>query len=630
MKIGNRWVAILLGIVAVCTTMPANAEFVPGTTAPNLKAQDIYDTLVDLKLIAEKNPSLVVLFFFTIASGEDIALKLDYLDQKYGSEMLQVVALGWRDDKDALKEFAENRDINYHIIDPAETQSLPWRDSVLGLPMTVFLTTGDEPSIERVLYGSGDNNIIIEIAENWFQQGKTQALDAAADAIEKGESTSDAKELKGFILTAEGKLDEAELEFGEIESKTGLAKVALERGDYDAAVGYADDAGTGYAQAIKGEAYMRSGDFEKAAAALGDAPDSAERAWQKSAAVNAQGRLEQAQGNPDAAVGKYQQAVSLDPYNVVALSNEGAVHREQGDLDAAQAVLQKAADVRADDPLVLAMLQQVSRELEEANDIKRQELIQSQITDLAARFTEMKASGALDAVDSWTTRPLVLALLPGNSEAFFPRAGTNVVLQRELEARLNSDGRVQVVEREMLAELLQELNLGSSELADASTQQQLGRVLSAGLLGFIDFAQVGGDTLMYLRFVDTETTSIFHQASYSLDARNPLAAVDGAVSETLAKLADGRELKGVIADVSDPDNILIGLGKKHGVQVGDRFTVLVEGDPVEVGGRVIAHRQKPVAKLEVSAVEDEYAVCTASNVRDGVALAKEMKIRSDS
>lgn len=629
MNMKNRVFALILGVVLLLGATTARAEFTPGNDAPDLKAKDIYDALVDLELIAETDPSLVVLFFFSIASGEDIALKLDYLDQKYGKEMLQVVALGWRDERAALKSFAEERDIRYHIIDSEEAKDLPWRESVMTLPMTVFLTTGAEPRIERVLYGASDDNIIIEIAENWFQQGKDEALDVTADAIAQGENAQGAKELKGFILTAEGKLDEAEAEFGEIDSKTGLARVALERGDYDTAISYADDAGTGYAQSLKGEAYMRTGEYEKAASALDGASASADRSWQKSAAVNAQGRLEQATGNPDAAVGKYQEAVSLDPYNVVALSNEGAVHREQGDLEAAQQVLQRAATVREDDPLVMAMLQQVARELEEANDIKRAELIQSQIADLSERFAAMKADGTAGATDNWSTRPLVLALLPGRSGAFFPRAGTDVVLQRELEARLNGDDRVQVVERQMLDQLLQELNLGSSELADGATQQQLGRVLSAGLLGFIDFAQAGGDTLMYLRFVDTETTSIYHQASYTVDSRNPLASIDGAVSETLAKLATGRELKGLIADASDTDSVIINLGKKHGIDVGQTFTVLVEGDPIEVGGRVIAHRQKPVAKLEVTSVEEDYAICAAGNVRSGVTLAKEMKIRAD-
>ena len=42
---------------------------------------------------------------------------------------------------------------------------------------------------------------------------------------------------------------------------------------------------------------------------------------------------------------------------------------------------------------------------------------------------------------------------------------------------------------------------------------------------------------------------------------------------------------------------------------------------------VIAHRQRPVGQLKVTVVEDDYAIGSASNLREGVALAKEMKIQ---
>ena len=436
----------------------------------------------------------------------------------------------------------------------------------------------------------------------------------------------------GHILVAEGKLDEAEKEFGEIGADAGLAKVALERGDLEGAIAAADKAGdNGYAQAVKGEALIKSGDLEKAEASLAAAASAEIPEWQKSEAVNAQGRLAQANGDIDKAVEQYAKAQSLDQYNVEALSNEGSAYRERGgekDLALAKETLEKAAAIRPDEMTNL-MLQQVRTELEEANDLKKGELIKSLITDLSKRYEELKAKGEAEPTDDWTSRPVVLAFLPGETKGkiVFDRAGTDMVLQREIEVQAQGKNGIQVVERVMLDKLLQELNLGSSELASGDTQRRLGQVLSAGHLGFIDFAQVGADTMLYLRLIDSETTGIFFQASQKIDDSKPSETVASVVNALAEKLASTEPLQGLIADAAASDAVIINLGKKHGAKEGLEFKILQDGDPIEVGGKIIAHRQKPVGKLTLTTVEQDYAIGTASNLAEGVTLAKEMKVQ---
>ena len=134
--------------------------------------------------------------------------------------------------------------------------------------------------------------------------------------------------------------------------------------------------------------------------------------------------------------------------------------------------------------------------------------------------------------------------------------------------------------------------------------------------------------MVYLRLVDTETTAITFQTSDKLNENNPGAAVQTLVDAILAQVVNSRELKGLIADAASDDAIIINLGKKHGVKEGQVFTAYVDGDPIEVGGRVIAHRQKPVGKLTVTAVEDDYAVCNATNKAEGASFANEMKVKA--
>lgn len=624
-------VRVLMILAVIGLGSPAGAQFVKNDPAPAIDAVDIHGKTVSLDQIVQQGRDVVILFFFSPQSGQEMANKLAMLDTSYGGRELEIIALGFKEDAATLRKFAENFQIKYAVIDSAAVKDAEWVKKVDVLPLTLFVVT-ETKTIERIVRGGGqDAQVLKDAAEAFFRRGQLeQASKIAQAALTAGENPQQVKELNGFILTAEGKLDEAEKEFGAIDSKAGMAKVALERGELNTAVELANQApDNAYAQTVKGEALLKEGKVDEAAKTLESAAAQPAPDWQKSETLNVQGRAQHQQGQTDAAIGNYRQAVALDPYNVIALSNEGAAQREKGDLAKAEDVLQQATKFRPDDMTTL-MLQQVQRELKDANDTEKGKLIHAQIADLTKRFQEMKAAGTAQPADDWSTRPLILAFLPSaaSTPVFFERAGTDVVIQREIETRLQGNNSVGVVERQMLDKLLQELQLGSSELASADTQKRLGQVLSAGMLGFLDFAQVGADLMVYLRLVDTETTGITFQTSEKVDENHPGAVVQTLVDALLAQVANGRELKGLIADASGDDTIIINLGKTHGVKEGQEFTVYVDGDPIEVGGRVIAHRQKPVGKLTVTAVEQDYAVCKAANKAEGITFAKEMKIKA--
>jgi len=627
--------ALAIGLLvsfALLFALAAGAVPAKGEQVPSFKALDIRGQDVDLDTIMGNKPDLVILFFFTTSTGEEIAVKLRRLDALY-KEKLRIVAIGWKEDEPALKKFAEDLNIDYYIIkDTPELGSEKNFGPFTTLPLTFILT--DKKVVLKSLVGSGraEADVISDVAQVYFQQRKTEQAKAVADeAIAAGEDPKVAGSVKGFALAAEGKLDEAQAEFGQIDSKEGLAKVALEKGDAAKAIELANAAGpnNAYAEAVKGTALMRTGKLDEAQAAFDAAATKPAEDWQKAEAVNGAGRVAQEKGETDTAIKKYQESVALDPYNVVALSNEGAALRQKGDLKKAEEVLSKAQDIR-DDGVVKAMLQQIQKEMKDANDVKRGELIRSQINDLKARYEALKAAGKDKPVDDWSTRPMVLAFLPSSSEqsAFFDRAGTDVVLQREIEAKVQSDGRVKLVERAVLDKLLQELNLGSSDLAKQDTQLQLGKVMSARVLGFIDFTSLGNDTLMYIRLIDTETTSIAAQIKRSVkDLSNLDGLVDGVVQEIVKKAAEDRQLQGLIADAAADDAVIINLGKAHGAKLGQRFLVVKEGDPIEAGGKIIAHREAKVAMLEVTTVEDEYSICKVIKKEEGIQLAKEMHIK---
>ncbi len=622
----RKWALYTLLTLVLVTATGTSAQFIKGASAPSIDAVDIYGNTVNLDALIQKGRAVIILFFFSEQTGEEMAAKLATLDTLYGGEELEVIGLGVHEDADALKKLARDFQIEYYLIENSAIADTPWYKTIESLPLTLFVVT-ENKTIGKVLRGGSHGAVLQAAAETFFQRGEyAQAQTIADKALASDENTTTVAALRGHILLAQGKLDEAEKEFGRINSTAGLAKTALTRGNVEEAIVLAERAPQdGYAKTIKGKSLLYSGKLDEAQAVLQQAEQLPQQEWQTAETYALQGRVAQEKGQLTGALASYEQAISLDPYNVVALSNEGTALHSQGKLEEAEQILTRASKIRPDSYTQL-LLQQVRQEMAAATAVQRGELIRTQIAALQERFEALKKDENITEADTWTSRPLVVALLPPTSPPpFFERAGMDRVILREIEGRLQTDARINVVEREMLQQLLQELQLGSSDLANPDTQRRLGRVLSAGLLGFVDFAQAGIEKTLYIRLVDTETTELAFQTSAPIHENNINATITGILTPLQQALLSERKLQGYIADASQPDAIIINIGSKHGVTPKQIFTVLTDGAPIEVGGRVIAHRQQPVGQIQVNAIEDTYAICS---IVKGNGLKKEMKIKA--
>ena len=615
----------LITLVAVCLALApmANAQFTKGDLAPCIEATDINDNTVDsCENIAAKDPYLAMYFFFEPQSGQDIALKLRLLDMRYGNEKMDIVALGFEEDADELRQFAEQLDLRYHIISK-DSINQEWVQQITTLPIVLFIRPDEKPVIESVLRGGGETSAMLlkEVAETLYNQRKAEALEVSDMALDEGEPAQEVRELKGHILVVEGKLDAAAAEFTAIDDPAGLARVALERGDYDEAVSIADGAPeNGYAQTVKGQALLNQGKVDEAAPVLDKAAGLPADDWQQSEAVTAKGRVEQAQGDTAGAHSQYERAIALDPYNVVALSNQSVVLTDEGKVEEARATLETAAERRGDDELVQLLLAQ----LDQQSDNERLARIQQQIKDLAAWAEKMEGQ----ATDTWTTRPLVVSFLSGNeNEVFFPRAGTESAVRFAIAQELRDRANVTVVDRENIDMVLQEQQL--SALGDPATAIQPGKLKIARYLSYVDFDQMDGDPFIFLRVTDTETGEVVLYHKEDMPPGKVAVPVSQIVDRLMNFYAD-QEVRGIVAAVLDDNSLLLNIARPHGVTPGAEFTVVQEGEPVMAGGRVVAHRQLPVANIAVTGFDDAtgLAVAEVKNVREGVTLAPEMKFRT--
>ncbi len=80
-----RAFAAVMAVGSVVGGLPAvAAEFTKGSPAPEIAGLDLAGKEVRLSSVGKENPYLVILYFFSKNTGEDIAAKLQYLQATQG------------------------------------------------------------------------------------------------------------------------------------------------------------------------------------------------------------------------------------------------------------------------------------------------------------------------------------------------------------------------------------------------------------------------------------------------------------------------------------------------------------------------------------------------------------------
>jgi hypothetical protein len=198
------------------------------------------------------------------------------------------------------------------------------------------------------------------------------------------------------------------------------------------------------------------------------------------------------------------------------------------------------------------------------------------------------------------------------------------VLTTQLADQLNASGRLQVVERVLVERLLEELNLGSSELADPETALSLGKVLAAKLIGTGSLIYLPDSIMLSLRLIDSETSAIPLVRNRSLASAGPMEKDLFELNRDILKTVISKyPLRGYVVQ-STADQVMLNIGAKQGVVMGTRFEALEEQPPVTYKGKVLQSGPKAFAELEVVRVEPD--LCDAKVLKQDRALKTDDKV----
>lgn len=257
--------------------------------------------------------------------------------------------------------------------------------------------------------------------------------------------------------------------------------------------------------------------------------------------------------------------VKLDPQQVM---KDVSLMNSQGATNAAQNLLAVLQQNQPDNAMAKAMAAYFNNERREKSRVEIHNLLEK---------IEKKKAASKPGADDWSTyaRPRILACIgPDNISGSTDGESQTLLCRIGLRSALQQMGRTIVVERETLQTLLQEMELGSSDLADKKAQTAIGKLLPAGLMLMGDLVpQKSGDKI-YMRLVDTETTRVLATFSQTLDKDSEVSAVcDALATQIVAKAVVLKPLVARVVSV-DGKKLKARVGRFHGASDDTVFTIV--------------------------------------------------------
>ena len=397
--------------------------------------------------------------------------------------------------------------------------------------------------------------------------------------------------IQAFNLLRSGDVEGAKtifLGFGKDHAKCqeGLAAIAYHNNAYDQAKAFCDrsiasDSTGFYPRVIKGNLFFDTGKIDAARKTYSEALNyTSPINWQKGELYFRLGRLSSIEKEPEKALTYYEKAMDLDRTNADIVTAKGVIYEKMGQIDKALMSYDAALKIDPDHPLANTFYRQIKRDMERAENKEKQARVDALVSDLIATMEKRKQgninlSNGSDKingerpVDEWTSRPVTLFMANRErSGAFSLQEGEDQFFELALLETLGNSKKISIVDRALLDKLLGELKLGASALADPATALQLGRLVSARLIGNLKFLGYAGETKIFLKFIETETSSVKINLSGSVGHDiAPDVLAEQFAKEIMEKVPAVFPIRGRIAEI-DGSAVLLNIGTSQGVETG--------------------------------------------------------------
>jgi tetratricopeptide (TPR) repeat protein len=291
------------------------------------------------------------------------------------------------------------------------------------------------------------------------------------------------------------------------------------------------------------------------------------------------GRIASIRNQPEKAMTYYQKASEIAPGSSAGYVSQAFLLEAKGNYSEALSLFEKAGKMEAKDPALAGITNEMRKKAALAEDKQKQERIDQLVKELVE---SAKAPPKALPSDGWTSAPLTLWIMDLQKQGYSLQEGEERLVAAGISEALLEKSRVQLVERELLDKLLEELKLGTSQLVDRNAALNLGRILAAKLIFFGQIAYSGPQTQVSFRVVETETGRISATVNESFGSAVPVSALTEKLSkDLLEKLAKQYPLRGKVSEVKDSE-ITVNIGAKQGVKTGQQFKIKDQDAVLEI------------------------------------------------
>jgi tetratricopeptide (TPR) repeat protein len=631
------FVIVLIGILSGSEI--GYGQLASGQTAPVFSLKDLKGQTYDLSQM--KARPMTILYFFDIESrpSQEGLLSLNQLAKQYKAADLTVWAITLSA-KEKVAPFVSSTNLIFPVLlDASGTSDLYKARQVL--PTVCILGPG--LTLLDTFQGGGKTTevMLVRVAERELQRRQTKIAKAISEEVaKKNPQNVKAKAVGGYAALREDNLKEAEEVFkdlskkgakGEVLGKEGLSAVYAKKGETDKALQLAKEVeqkapDRAYVHVMKGDLLYAQDKKKEAEAAYQTALQKKEiEPYQEALRFNQLGRFYGTTGQYAKAREFYDQAITVDPYYIEGTTNKGITYEKEGKWDKALESYRQALTLEKSDTFAALLAKKAQEMLDLQKDVERKKRMDQLIKELASRYRSQKEARQ-KGEDTWTSQPMVLSFVDFQEKGgLSERDGFSMVLMAQLGDYLNASGRVRVVERVLMERLLEELNLGSSDLANPETALKLGRVLAAKLIGTGSLYYLPQSTLLSLRLIDTETSAIPQVTNRQLGSQVSLDKDLFQLNREILKTVISKyPLRGYLVKVSG-DQIIVNLGSKQGVVMGTKFDVMEEQETITYKGKSLQASPKSIAQLAVSRVEPD--LCFAQVLNQEKPLKADFKVQ---
>ena len=229
----------------------------------------------------------------------------------------------------------------------------------------------------------------------------------------------------------------------------------------------------------------------------------------------------------------------------------------------------------------------------------------------------------------WTTRgysdvKTSIAVLP--FEARNVRADIAEAVSDILSVELFNTNRFQVIERQAINRILEEQKLQMTGITDMSQAVEVGKLLNVEKIMIGSVSRLGKTFIINSRLVDVKTGAL--ELAQNVKSETGEEGLPNAVSELVKGFSQKITVEGTIIKVT-PRTILIDIGEKDGVTIGQELDVIRLGDVItDLAGTTIGQAEDVIGRLRVLKLSDEYSEASIVEQKLQFRLGDRVRLKS--